>query len=300
MTPTGAQFEIRHADQVATVTELGATLRRYDVAGRAVVDGFDETARPDGGRGQVLAPWPNRIKDGRYDFDGQTQQLPLTEPARGNAIHGLVRWAGWSCTAHTESQVTLQTQVFPQPGYPGHLVLEVTYALGDSGLETTVSATNIGQTTVPYGVGHHPYLTLGVPVDEVALELPAGARLVSDDRGIPVGEERVVGTAYDFREPRAITDLQLDCAFTDLRHDDDGRVRVALRHDDARLVLWGDATVVCLQVFSGDTLPDPARRRRGLAVEPMSCPPDAFNSGRDLVVLAPGDRHRLTWGIDPC
>lgn len=294
---TGRQFEIRHGEQVAVVTEVGATLRAYDVAGVEVVDGFPADRRADGGRGQVLAPWPNRIRDGRYEFGGQEHQLALTEVANRNAIHGLVRWAGWDVEGHGASEVALAATVFPQPGYPFLLHLRASYALGDSGLTVRIEARNDGDGAAPYGVGHHPYLTVGVPVDEAVLTLPAHRRVLVDDRGNPVGSEDVTGTAYDFRSPRRVGDLRLDTAYDDLIPADDGRVRVRLEHGERQVELWAGAGARQVQVFSGDTLPEPGRRRKGLAVEPMSCPPGAFVTGDGLVVLEPGQAHVMSFGI---
>ena len=298
--PGGAQHEIVHGAHVAVVTEVGATLRSYDVAGRPVVDGYPADQRPDGGRGQVLAPWPNRVRDGRYRFDQQDLQLGLTEAAKRNAIHGLVRWTGWALDSRADHEVVMTTTVWPQPGYPWLLRLLATYRLTDGGLEVVLAARNDGDRPAPYGVGQHPYLAAGGRVDDAVLTLPAERRLVLDDRGIPVGEEAVDGTAYDFRDGRPVGDLRLDDAYVALQPGPDGLVRVRLERpgEDHGVELWcEDATSRCLQVFSGDTLPDPARRRQGLAVEPMSCPPDALASGVDRVVLAPGEEHRLRWGV---
>lgn len=295
--PTGAQYEIRHGDQVAVVTELGATLRSYDVAGQAVVDGFAVDARPDGGRGQILAPWPNRIRDGRYTFAGADHQLPITEVAHHNAIHGLVRWAGWSLVEHAERSVRLATTVWPQPGYPFLVRLMSTYLLDDDGLTVTIHARNDGSTAAPYGVGQHPYVTLGVPVDDIELTVPARRRLLTDDRGNPVGAEDVAGTTYDFMVARRVGGLVLDTAYGELVRDGDGRAAVRVAHADRAVEVWLGTGAEHLQVFSGDTLPDPRRRRRGVAVEPMSCPPGAFVSGTGLVTLGSGEHHEITWGV---
>ena len=298
--PSGEQHRIKRGDHVAVVTEVGAAVRSYVVGDRPVLDGFAADLRPDGGRGQVLAPWPNRVRDGRYRFDGQDQQLALSEAAKSNAIHGLVRWVGWAVQSHTDDTVVLATTVWPQPGYPWLLRLAATYALTDDGLEVTLAARNDGDSPAPYGVGQHPYLAAPAGVDGAVLTLPAERRLVMDDRSLPVGDAPVHGTPYDFRAGRAIGDLRLDEAYVALQPGPDGRVRVRLDEaaGDHGVELWCEAdTTSCLQVFTGDTLPDPARRRQGLAVEPMSCPPDALASGTDLVVLAPGDEHRLRWGV---
>ena len=298
--PTGEQHEIRRGDQVAVVTEVGATLRTYDVASRPVVAGFDASAKVEGGSGQILAPWPNRVRDGRYRFDGEDQQLALSEAKAGNAIHGLVRWVGWGLAERGEDWVALTTTVWPQPGYPFLLAVRATYRLSDDGLAVTVEARNEGTRAAPYGVGQHPYVTAGTErVDDAELVLPARTRVVTDERGNPVSTEAVAGTSYDFVEARRIGDLRLDTAYGDLVRGSDGRTRVRLTDPatDGGVEVWMGPTAENLQVFSGDTLKDPAQRRAALAVEPMSCPPGALASGAGLVVLAPGEEHTLDWGV---
>jgi galactose mutarotase-like enzyme len=297
--PTGTQHQLTHRDQTAVVTEMGATLRSYDVAGRPVLDGFAAGDRPDGGRGQVLAPWPNRVRDGQYEFGGEQLQLALTEVPARNAIHGLVRWVGWDLAERGEDWVSLTTTVWPQSGYPFLVRLRATYRLDDDGLRVTLGARNDGDRPAPYGVGQHPYFTVGVPADDTVLTVPAAERLLTDDRGNPVGSEPVAGTAYDFGSARVVGDLRLDTAYSSLARGSDGRAVVRLEHpsDGSGVQVWLGGAARHLQVFSGDTLPDPARRRQGLAVEPMSCPPGAFVSGTDLVVLEPGGEHELVWGV---
>lgn len=292
---------------MAVITEVGAALRTYAVDGREVLDGFARDAMADGSRGQVLAPWPNRVRDGRWTWEGVDLQLGLTETAKHNAIHGFVRWVAWDVAEATESRVSLTTTVCPQPGYPFRLALIATYALDDHGLTVTVTALNESTRPAPYGVGQHPYLATrtepagdaapGSPLNDCLLTVPAATRLLTDDRGNPVGTEPVDGTAYDFRSARRIGDLVLDTAFADLIPGRDGRTRVRLdRPDGSHTELWADESTRWLQVFSGDTLAE-VRRRQGLAVEPMSCPPGAFVSGIDLVVLDPSAEHTLRWGL---
>ena len=250
------------------------------------------------GRGQVLIPWPNRIEDGRYDFDGTSHSLPLDEVPNRNAIHGLVRWAAWTAAEHEPHRVVMAHVVHPQPGYPFSLSLMIEYSLSDAGLTVRTTATNAGDRDCPYGCGAHPYLTAGTEaVDTLELRVPADTVLRSDERSLPTGSAPVAGTAYDFRTRRAIGELVLDNAFTDLERDADGMARVELRDpvSGAGRTLWMDEAYPYVMVFSGDTLPDVARR--ALAVEPMSCPPNAFRSGESLVRLAPGESHTATWGI---
>jgi aldose 1-epimerase len=297
--PSGEQFEIRYGDQRAVVTEVGATIRHYSASGRDVLDGFDESEAAGGGRGNHLVPWPNRIRDGRYIHEGKKQQLALTEPANGNAIHGLGRWANWRLARRSDSSVELALAIHPQPGWPTVLDVAVMVELTDDGLSVTTTARNSGSTSAPYGSGAHPYLKVGgAPVDAATLQIPAATYLQPDDRGIPVGPQPVDDTAYDFRTARAIGDLVLDTAYRDIARDADGRWRVRMVGQDRAATLWADEAYSWIQVFTGDTLP-PGKARAGLAVEPMTCGPDAFNTGDGLVVLEPGDSHRGQWGISP-
>jgi aldose 1-epimerase len=296
--PSGRQFEISLGDQRVVVVEVGGGLRSYAVEGADVLDGYAADGMCTSGRGQVLIPWPNRIEDGRYDFDGTSHSLPLTEVPNRNAIHGLVRWAAWTAAEHEPHRVVMAHVVHPQPGYPFSLSLSIEYSLSDAGLSVQTTATNAGDRDSPYGCGAHPYLTAGTgAVDTLELRIPAGTVLRSDERGLPTGSAPVAGTDYDFRARQAIGGLVLDNAFTNLERAADGVARVELRDPEsgAGRTLWVDEAYPYVMVFSGDPLPDVARR--ALAVEPMSCPPNAFRSGESLVRLAPGESHTATWGI---
>jgi aldose 1-epimerase len=298
--PSGEQIEIRAGDQRAVVVEVGAGLRSYSVGDREVVDGYGPDEMATAGRGQVLMPWPNRIEDGAYEFNGGRHQLPLTEPEARNAIHGLVRWVAWSAVGRDDSRVVLAHTLHPQPGYPFSLGLRVEYALSEEGLRVTSTATNVGERPCPYGAGQHPYVRLGADgVDDLVLRAPGRTVLHADDRGLPAGAEPVEGTEYDFRQPRAIGGTKLDNAFTDLERDADGRARVELRRPDGddALSVWLDERYPYLQLFTGDPLPSVGRR--SLAVEPMTCAPNAFRTGEGVIVLEPGASTTASWGIQP-
>ena len=298
--PSGRQIELAHGDQRAVVVELGGGLRTYTAGGADVLDGYGAGAMCDAGRGQLLAPWPNRLEDGAYDFAGRRHQLPLTEVPNRNAIHGLVRWSAWSVAEEAPDRVVMAHRLRPQPGYPFTLDLQASYALGPSGLTVRLTAANTGAGPCPFGVGMHPYLTLGVaPVDPIELRVPATTVLQADERSLPTGSAPVAGTEFDFRTPRAIGPVQLDHCFADLERDGDGRATVLLRDTSAGTTraLWVDEAFPYLMVFSGDTLGDAARR--SVAVEPMTCPPNAFRSGEGLIRLEPGAMWTGTWGITP-
>jgi aldose 1-epimerase len=294
------QIEIARGGQRVGVVALGGGLRSYEAAGRELLNGFRPGERPASGRGQVLVPWPNRIEDGSYKFDGKRMQLPLTEAENGNAIHGLVRGATWNLVDHEADRVVLDYTLEPQPGYPFALGLSIEYALSPTGLTVTTTAWNLSSETCPYGAGQHPYLTLGTPtIDTLRLQVPARVVAFSDERGLPVRSAPVDGTEYDFRAGREIGGTVLDNAFGELERDGDGRARVLL--DDvaggAGLTLWVDESYRYLMLYTGDSHPDVARR--GLAVEPMTCPPNAFRSGESVIRLEPGESVASSWGLEP-
>ena len=305
--PTGEQFEIVGGGYRAVVVEGGGALRVLERDGRPLVDGFAEDAMPSGGRGQVLVPWPNRIRDGRYSFGGRDHQLALSEPGRRNASHGLVRWAAWTVEEHTTASVSLTYRLIAQTGYPWTLDLRLVYDVSADGLTVTHSATNLSSEPAPYAVGMHPYLTVGAPrtgrVDDLELQLPGATRcLVDAERKLPTGVEPVDQTPYDYRVARPLRGAVLDHAYTDLARDERGRAVVELRDpgDGAGVALWMDEGHPWVQVFTADE-PAGETYRRALAVEPMTAPADAFNSRRELRVLSPAGQDdaefAASWGI---
>ena len=297
--PSGEQQELRQGDHVVVVTEVGATLRSYTAAGLDVVDGFAVDEISPAGRGQVLAPWPNRLDGGRYAFGGREGQAAIDEPERGNAIHGLVRWLPWSASSEASDAVTMTCVLPAQPAYPWRLELEIAYALSPGGLVVSTRATNASDVPAPFGIGFHPYLTVGVPVDAARLRLPGSRRLITDERALPVGGEEVEGDAFDFRTSRAIGATRLDTCFTGLERGTDGLVRARVEAGDRAVDLWADEGFAYLQAYTGDTLEPVSRRRQAVAIEPMTCPPNALATGTDLIRLEPGATWAGTWGIAP-
>jgi aldose 1-epimerase len=297
---SGSQFTITHGDYSATVASVGASLRVLTWQGRDLVVPFAADEVRPGYRGAVLAPWPNRVVDGCYTFDGVEYQLPLTEPSRAHALHGLVCWADWSLEARSADSVTLRTTIVPSDGYPHRVDVLATYSANANGLTTTVTARNLGASTAPYGTGPHPYLVAGPgTVDDWTLQFPAASYLtVTPDRLSPVAVVSVDTTPeFDFRSPRQIGDTFIDHAFTAITADADGIADVVVTSPvgtGVRMSFGSD--LPWLQVHTADR-PAPERSRIGLAIEPMTCPPDAFSTGEDLVRLAPGASHSASWTI---
>lgn len=299
---SGTHFGLSAGDYHATIASVGATLRTLEHKGRPLVVPFEADEVRPAFRGATLAPWPNRVVDGTYTFAGTEQQLPLTEPNRGHALHGLAAWLDFAAVDRSGSSATFAATIEAQAGYPHRVEVSVTFSLDEGGLHTAVTATNTGPTAAPWGTGPHPYLVAGEGrVDDWTLSLPADSVLTVDDvRLIPQGLADVATEGdgvFDFRTPRRIGDTFIDHAFTGLARDEQGIASVALRAADGTGVemVW-DRACPWVQVHTADQ-PVPELNRLGLAVEPMTCPPDAYNSGTDLIVLQPGESSTASWTI---
>ncbi|HZJ29869.1 MAG TPA: aldose 1-epimerase family protein, partial [Solirubrobacterales bacterium] len=298
---------------------LARGVREYEVGGRAVLDPYPLERPCDGAHGAPLIPWPNRLAGGRYSFDGEEHQVALTEPVKGNAIHGFLRWRSWRAVEREPDRVVMATRLHPLPGYPWTLDVRVAYELAPEGLVVWTTAENLGEHACPYGHGQHPYLSPGPAVgaegaaggvevgaagtgggaliDGCTLQAPGRTRVVTDsERQLPTGTEPVVGTRFDFTEPRALGEATIDFAFCDLDRDAGGRAWTRLcGPDGASAEIWVDESFPFVELYTGDTLA-PDRARRGLGTEPMTCAPNALATGWGLIRLEPGERAVTTWG----
>jgi aldose 1-epimerase len=297
--PSGEQFEITHGEHRATIVEVGGGIREYVLGERPVLDPYGREAICDGAHGTPLIPWPNRLADGRYSFDGAEYQLALTEPERHNAIHGLLRWRNWSAVERASDRVVMGIRLHPTKGWPFPLEASISYSLADDGLTVETRVRNSGRSACPFGSGQHPYLSAGDGLlNECTVQLRAAKRIVvGEQRELPGGREPVAGTPFDFSSPRKIGSLQADHPFCDLKRDSGGLAWVRLAcPDGATVSLWCDESYSLLQLYTGDTLA-PERRRRGLGAEPMTCPPNALQTGDGVVRLEPGQTFTGRWGV---
>ncbi|WP_242613432.1 aldose 1-epimerase family protein [Herbihabitans rhizosphaerae] len=291
------EYEIRRGAARAVITSRGGGLRAFDVAGVSYVDGYGPGESPPMGAGAVLVPWPNRVAGAVWARDGERHELEVTEPARGNANHGLVRKRAWSLVAHDASAVTLEISVEPVPGWPFPFRTTVSYALDERGLTITHGVHNLGERPLPFGVGAHPYPRPGdADPDDCVLTLAASTHLPLDpERMVPSGPAVPVdGTGLDFRTGRPLRGVTLDHAFGGCVPDGQGLVR----HSLGDVSVWADPVFSWVQVYTPDSFPGKGSTR-AVAIEPMTCPPDALNSGTDLITLAPGESWTGRWGITP-
>ena len=268
-----------------------------------MLDGFAVDEMCDSGRGQVLAPWPNRLGDGRYSYEGRDAQAALDEPARHNAIHGLVRWLPWHLVSRAQNVLCLGCTLHPQPGYPVATRARHRVPPGPRRAERRHPASPTSTPPpAPFGIGFHPYLTLSTPIDSTSLAIPARRRLVTDERGLPTSTVSVAGSELDFTAPPV-----------DRRHRPRHRLhRPAPRrrlawHGSSSTTRPGDGASRCGWTSTSATSwcspATPSSPSAGaaasIAVEPMSCPPDALATGVDLVRLEPGASWAGRWGITP-
>lgn len=295
--PTGLQLTLVRGGATAVITEVAASLRAFSVGGVDVVQPYPQHTAPPFASGIILVPWPNRTDGGRWTLDGATQQLDITEPAKNNAIHGLLRFVGYRVVDQSGAAVTLAASVFPQHGYPFHLETTVRYELVDGGLEVTQTVHNVSEAAAPVGLGAHPFLTVGdVDTDDLTLTLHASTYVAVDARLIPTAELPVDGTPYDLRAGRRIRDLELDTAYTDLAPVD-GVVATLTAPDGRTVSLAQDDNHPYAQAFIARSYPKADGPGTAVALEPMTAAPDALNSGRGLRWVEPGATWSVGWGI---
>ncbi len=297
--PSGEQISIAHGDQRAVVTEVGATLRSYEKGGIAVVEGFAADDVPTGARGQVLFPWPNRIGDGEWAFSNRVAHPSVDDVEHATAIHGLVRYRPFGIDAVNQNRCLLSLLLHPTPDYPFFSEIRIAYHLGSLGLTVTTTVVNRDTVPIPFGLGFHPYLAVTTSTIEGAeLEVPAKNYVAVNTRKLPTGEILpLAGSPLDFSKQKSINGHELDVTYTDVLRDDTGMATASVVDSTgARVEISVDRNFPYLQVFTGDTL-EKGRRRTAIAVEPMTCPPDALRSGKDIVVLEPGQHWTGSWRL---
>ncbi|GGM38924.1 aldose 1-epimerase family protein [Microbacterium saperdae] len=290
--PTGTQIALQLGEVTAQIAQVGASLRSLRIGGVDLVAPYPLALPTPACSGVVLAPWPNRVRDGRWDDDGTARQLAITEPKLSNASHGLLRFTAYEIT-QTESAVTLSATIVPQTGYPYLIETAVTYVLTTDGIEVTHTLTNRSETAAPVALGTHPFLTIGdVDPQDLVLRVPAATQFETDERMLPTG---TTAAPQSLRDGARLGDVTLDTGFTDLTRDADGLVRHSLTAPDGRRVsLWQGEGFDFVQVYTTPRYPG---QSLAVAIEPMTAPADAFNSGLGVRRLAPDESWILRWGI---
>ncbi|MGM7667881.1 aldose 1-epimerase family protein [Microbacterium sp. A93] len=293
LSPTGTQIHLQRGAVTAQIAQVGASLRGLTVGGVDVVARYPENVPTPSCSGVVLAPWPNRVRDGVWNDEGTVQNLAITEPKLNNASHGLLRFTAYDIT-QSDATAILHATIHPQTGYPYEIATTVAYALTDAGIQVTHTLTNRSDATAPVAIGTHPFVTIGdVDAHDLVLTVPAATQFDTDERMLPTGTSPA---PESLRVGVRLGDITLDTGFTDLARDEDGKVRHSLTAPDGREVtLWQGEGFDFVQVYTTTNYPGQAL---AVAIEPMSAPADALNSGLGIRRLAPGETCTLTWGIE--
>lgn len=288
---SGREVTLSAGDYRARVVTVGAGLAGLTYRGHELIVPHRVDECPPSYLGKVLMPWPNRVAGGSYSWEGRGYDLPIDEPGFSTSLHGFVAFQEWEIVEADASSVLLRTLIAARYSYPWTLAAQASYRLSaEGGLSVELSATNIGEGTAPYGVGFHPYLAVdGTRANDLELTIPAATVYEADSHMIPVKAHDVASFGLDFRSPTRIGAAELDHAFAGLPQ---GTWSVTLRSPDTGVGVSLSSDARWLQVYSGQTI-----RRAGVAVEPMSCPPNAFNSGTDIVALDAGRSYTLSASI---
>jgi aldose 1-epimerase len=288
--PIGAEHALERGRQRLVISELGGGARSWTIDGVELLASFPPGTHDNDFAGKPLMPWPNRLRDGRYAFEGSEHRLEVTEPETGSALHGLTLYSRWQGVRSSAHGVTLVHELRGREGYPFALHLAVGYELESDGVVVTLRATNAGRGRAPFGTGVHPYLRFD---GDVTLQIPASTHVPVDQRKLPTGPPAPVGgTELDFRMRRRIGEQSVDACFGDIGREPDALGRVTLEATDGahRIVVWMDDAFQFVQVYTAVG---------AIAVEPMTCAPDAFNTGDGLLVLEPGASFTGRCGMSP-
>ncbi|MCX2734319.1 aldose 1-epimerase family protein [Saccharopolyspora sp. NFXS83] len=294
----GRLYELRSGSHSAVVAGVAATLLSWQVDGTEMLLTHAADELGEGWQGKTLLPWANRIDQGRYEFGGEQLQVPINEPERESALHGLMGFTEWTPVEHRRDRVVLEHVLHPHYGYPFQLAFRIEFALEGNGIRSTLSARNIGKHDAPFATANHTYLAAGTgSIDDIVFELPASTYYLTNDRLIPTGTAPVEGGEFDYRTARPIGATVMDTAFTDLDRDAEGTATIRFGlSDGSQVELWVDRTHGYLQVYTDDSPEADRPARSGITVEPMTCAPNAFVTGDGLIVLRPGETHEGSWG----
>lgn len=309
------ELTLSFENQRAVVSPWGASLRRYLLINNGretdILWGYSDGNGKRGGQGDVLIPFPGRVANGRYLFDGQSLQLDCNDKEGPNAIHGFVRSLPWQVQDIHSNKVTfeirLDAHAYAVRGYPFSLAVRVTYDLGASGLTCAFTVENVGRQAAPVGVGFHPYFTVGTSsIDEAEVQIPGTAYLEFNERVVPTGRVlSVAGTPWDCRRFRGIGRQRFNHCYVQLDRDAQGMATASLRHTASgrTIEVAMNQAFSAVVVYTGDAIADAPRA--ALAIEPMTCASDAFNHPDwGLKRLVPGEifsgrysvRHRQSGG----
>jgi aldose 1-epimerase len=314
------QIKLQFQDQTLVINPLGGGIMEY-YTGQGddridIIYGYNQGENKVGSMGDVLFPFPGRVENSKYTFEGQEYELKNVKLKDGHAIHGFVKTQEWQIEkqdpASVELSITLKKGQYQENGFPFSLKITLAYSLSKEGMTCQAKVENIGGEKAPFGLGFHPYFSVGTDqIDEMILQIKAD-KLVEFDAGLkPTGKLlEVSGSDLDFNQPKRIDARVVDNCYTELKlqahlagvkaHPRGGLAETVISDGRGRtVIIWQDESFPYLQVYSADTIGD-NHRRRGFAIEPQTCTGFAFNVERmGLKTLEPGEVFEGSWGASP-
>jgi aldose 1-epimerase len=271
-------------DYIRIDEKTGASLIELNLGGLSLIDLPGSSDHPLASNpyhpSALLTPWVNRVRNGNYSFKGKNYQLPINEPALGNAIHGLLARVPFTLVQKTESSVTLEhAYQGAEPNYPFPFTFRYTYTLAEEGgLEITFMAKNTGSTSMPFACGWHPYFSFpNTKAADLSIKFHPTSRFLSDSQMIPLKEENLQGKSeFVFSQEKVDHVFRLEPR--------EKHVTEFIDHKHQRSLFLTQSSVQFpfLVVFQPEGY-------HSVAIEPMTANTDAFNTGDGLIELAPSE-----------
>lgn len=288
-------FEGDDGAVLATIRTRGARLTGLAVNALEVIPADTEAARKRWSHGASLAPWPNRLCDAHWTFEGVTLQGQRNEPL-GHALHGLVAEREFDVVHRDTTSVTLSCELGTDTLYPWPLRVEVSYAVHEHGITCSIGAHNPSGKRLPIALGVHPYFAFG---DASTITISAAAVCETDERLIPTGMLRSpADVGITSGTPMSLSSRSLDDCFTELARDEAGLAHTVLTHANGTQVdVWQDASLGYTQVFILREFPWAHGVGHGIAIEPQTAPANALQNGTDLHWLDPQATWVVRWGV---
>jgi aldose 1-epimerase len=237
--------------------------------------------------GTLLTPWPNRIQNGTYQFEGRQYQLEIRD-GMGNALHGLVDEQRADVLESRTGYAKLETFLVASEGYPANLRVESVFELSATELTVSYQVTNQGSGNAPVGIGTHPYFHF---TDSTKIEINAKLAAVHDSQMIPIGEVPAGDLGLGAGRVALVSNLKLDTQFGQL-----GDPVATVTNDEFAYDIW-QQDAKWLMVYNTNVFPWAKGLGNAIAIEAQTCPADAFNTGEDLRVLSSGETTSMRWGV---
>lgn len=265
---------------MAVISRRGGAIHQLLVGDFEIVPKFSLANPLDFVYGHTLAPWPNRLEDGQYQFAGKNFQFEDLD-AQGNKNHGLVLDELFEIRAQSDHSVLLGYRFGSDAGYPFEIDLEISYELRGSGLEVLATATNLGQ-DAPFAIGFHPYL---LTTESFSLSANFQEQSIQDERLLPIGTKPIAGLQLDQDSP----------GLSELDHCFSGADEVVITRPDGEVVVKATANLPFFMLYR----PNRHLSEAGavIAIEPQSAMANVFRTSPDSCLLPAGQSRRFGFAI---